>query len=207
MAITYPLALPTYPTAAGLERVRVVQLHATALFRSPWSFATLTQENPGKLWAAEVTVAPCKRAEAAPWVAFLARLKGPQGTFYLGDPSAKTPRGSAAGTPRVNGSVAARADAITTKGWTASASNVLREGDYFQIGTRLYQALQDVSADGSGNATVDVFPPVREALSDNTLLTTTNAQGIFRLDTSEVTTHEADKELVYAISFSAVEAV
>lgn len=203
MAITYPLSLPT---SVGIERLRITHVHATALLRSPWTYATQTQDHPGKMFAAEVTVAPCKWAQAAAWVAFLAKLKGPYGTFYLGSKLATT-RGAATGTPLVNGSVASRSETITTKGWTAGVTGILKEGDYIQIGSRLYQVLQDANSDGSGNATLDVFPPVREALVNNTAIVTVNPVGLFRLDTAEVPPYEADKERLFSISFTAVEAV
>lgn len=212
MAISYPLNIPTYssgPTGvAGIERLRITHLHAVALLRSPWSFATQTQDHSGKMFAAEVTVAPCNRVQAAPWIAFLAKLKGPVGTFYLPvEKYAQSPRGTATGTPLVSGSVSSGAEQIATKGWTAGVTGILREADYIQIGTRLYQVLETVNSDGSGNATLEVFPPVREALVNNTAIVTVAPKGLFRLDSSEVSTYEADKERLYSISFTAVEAI
>jgi hypothetical protein len=200
--ITYPLTPPP-----GIQRVRITHQHATAFLRSPWTFSAQTQEHPGKIFTAEVTVAPCRWAEgAAAWAAFLAKLKGPVGTFYLGNKLAPR-RGVATGTPQVNGSVAARSETITTKGWTNSTTNILREGDYIQIGTRLYQVMLDANSDGSGNATLDVFPPVREALVNNTAIVITNPVGLFRLDTAQVTPYEVDADEIYSIAFTAVEAV
>lgn len=204
MSISYPLALPT---SVGISRIRMVHLHSTALLRSPWSYQTQTQQNPGRMFAAEVTVALCKRNEAAPWIAFLAKLQGPVGTFLLGDPSAKTPRGSVIGSPSVWLTAAPRASTIWTQGWGANVTNVLREGDYMQIGNRLYQVLNDVNSDASGRVEVPVFPTVREEIPVSTAIITNAPKGLFRLDDSEVTTHEADAERLYQISFSAVEAI
>ncbi|MBX9580474.1 MAG: hypothetical protein K2X87_09215 [Gemmataceae bacterium] len=204
MAISYPLTLPT---SVGLTRFRPVHVHATATEQSPWTLATLVQEHPGKLLGAECTVAMAARAKAAPWQAFKAKLKGPKGTFLMGDPSARTPQGVATGTPRVNGSVAKQAEEITTKGWTASVTGILKEGDYIQIGNRLYQVLQDVNSNGSGQCTLDVFPPVREPLTDNTLILTANTVGLFRLTGAEQVPYEVTMDGVYAVEFAAVEAL
>src|SRR4028118_1033241 len=110
MAITYPLTPPS-----GIKRLKVVPVNFTALLRSPWTGVTTTQQHPGKMWAAEVTVALKKWDQAAAWAAFLTKLKGPYGTFYLGNKTA-TLRGAATGTPLVNGSVAQRSETITTQG-------------------------------------------------------------------------------------------
>jgi hypothetical protein len=147
------------------------------------------------------------REHAAPWVAFKSKLKGPKGTFLMGDPSARTPRGVATGTPQVNGSVATLAEEITTKGWTPSTTNILKEGDWIQIGNRLYRVLQNVNSNGSGNCTVDVFPPVREALANNTTIVTTNTVGLFRLTSAEQVPYEVTADGVYAIDFVAKEAL
>lgn len=204
MAISYPQNLPT---SVGISRVRFVHLHSTALLRSPWSYQTQTQENPGKLLAAEVTVALARRDKAAPWIAFLGKLKGPVGTFYLGDPSAKTPQGVATGTPLIRSTVPARDDELFTKGWTTSTTGILKAGDWLQVGTRLYQVLEDVNSDGLGNCNVPIFPTVREEIATDTPIVTNSPKGLFRLDGSEITTHEVDAERLYQISFSAVEAI
>ena len=212
MTISYPLTIPAYASGtsgtAGIDSLRFTNIHSVAMLRSPWSFATQTQQHSGEMFGAEVSIAPCNRVQAAPWIAFLASLRGPVGTFYLPvEKVAQTPRGAATGTPVVNGSVSSGSETIATKGWSNNITNILRKGDYIQIGVRLYQILSDHNTDGSGYTTVDVFPSVREALVDNTPITTSNPKGLFRLDSSEITTYEADAERLYSISFTAVEAL
>ena len=208
MPISYPLSIPAYPTAAGIERISFTHIHSVALLRSPWSFATQTQDNQGKMFGVEVTIAPCKRAQAAPWIAFLASLKGPFGTFLLPvEKHAQAPMGVATGTPLVFGSRPSGFESIQIDGWTAGVTNILQAGDYLQIGNRLYQVLQDANSNGSGFCEVEVFPSVRETLADNAAVITSNPKGLFRLDSSEVATYETDKERLYNISFTAVEAI
>lgn len=204
MAIAYPLALPT---SVGLTRFRPVHAHATATEVSPWTFQTLIQEHPGKVLRVECTVAMAARTKAAPWYAFKAALKGTKGTFLMGDPSARTPLGVATGTPTVFTAVPKRSEVIYTTGWTPSVAGILKAGDWMQIGNRLYQLLQDTPSDSGGRADFEVFPPVREALSAATPVLTTNTVGLFRLDAAEQVPYEVTADGVYAIDFSAVEAI
>ena len=80
--------------------------------------------------------------------------------------------GAHGGTPRGNGAPAAGATQIVTDGWTASTA-VLKAGDVFTIagvkevnpvngqstGTlKQFVSLTDVTSDGTGNATITVYP-------------------------------------------------
>ena len=92
MAITYPLSTPT---DIGIANIELRARNAVAISQSPFTYATQTHSYSGQLWQATVTIPPVRRDLAEPWIAFLLSLKGPTGTFLLGDPNCKTPRGSA----------------------------------------------------------------------------------------------------------------
>jgi hypothetical protein len=207
MAITYPLSIPTTPAAAGLERFSLMGAQAVGVLRSPFTFATQVQSHPGEAWMLEAAVAPCRKEQAEPWVAFIAALRGPVGTFLIGDPHRTAPRGVATGAPKVSGTNAARSTSLNTKGWSNSITNILRAGDYIQIGQRLYKVLQDVNSSGTGTCTLDIFPALRETVTDNTTIITSSPKGLFRLNSPEVELFEIDRERLYAISFTAVEAI
>jgi hypothetical protein len=203
MSISYPLTLPS---TIGIERFALTSFNAVGLLRSPFTFATQTQEHQGQLWAAEVSVGlAVARSKAEPWIAFLTALMGPKGTFLMGDPLGKTARGTVAGTPlcQANGQTG---NTLSTKGWSFSSA-VLRAGDYIQIGQRLYKVLVDATSDGLGNVNIEIWPRLREASVIDTPIITSNCVGLFRLADSEVRLNEIDRELVYSISFSAVEAI
>ena len=176
------------------------------MLRSPFTFSTQVQQHQGQLWAADVSVAvDTRREKIEPWTAFLASLMGSYGTFLMGDPLGKTPRGTATGTPLCQAS-GQTGNTLATKGWTPSTA-VLKAGDYIQIGSRLYKVLVDANSDGLGNTLVEIWPRLREASVINTAITVSNCVGLFRLANSEVLMHEVDKERVYQIQFSAVEAI
>ena len=202
MPISYPLSLPS----TNLARVTVSSSSAVAISRSPFSFAAQVQQFNGQLWNAEVTLPPLARADAEPWIAFLLKLNGQQGTFLLGDPAGKTPRGTATGTPLVNGA-SQTGQSLVTDGWTISVTNILRAGDYIQIGQRLYKVLNDVNSNGSGQATLDIWPRLRESPSDNASIVTASCVGLFRLASNAVPVYNAGADKNYQISFSAIEAV
>jgi hypothetical protein len=152
-----------------------------------------------------------KRTNAEQWIAFLLSLKGQLGTFYLGDPRACTPLGSArdADTILVNGALSS-GDTINIDSAPASRTDYLKAGDYMQIGAgtsrQLFKVLTDVDTNGSGQATVDVWPNVRTTIANNSAVTVQSAKGIFRLITNEQA-FSINEASIYGITFGAIEAV
>ena len=126
------------------------------------------------------------RANAEKWFSMLVALRGQLGTFLAGDDQcATTPQGVATGTPLVNGAQGSMSNTLATKGWTHNVTGILLAGDYIQLGTgtaqRLYKVLTDADSDSSGNATFDIFPTLREGVTDSQPLTIQNCMGTFRL--------------------------
>jgi hypothetical protein len=66
--------------------------------------------------------------------------------------------------------------------------------------------MQDATANGSGQATLEIWPGLRESLIDNTALVSTNAKGIWRL-TSNVREWTLNIGQVYGLGIAAVEAL
>lgn len=92
MAITYPLTLPT---SIGIANITLYANNAVAISQSPFTFQQQIIQHAGQRWTASVSIPPVRRDLAEPWNAFLLALKGPVGTFLLGDPNAKAPGGTA----------------------------------------------------------------------------------------------------------------
>lgn len=208
MAISYPLALPTH---TGIAQIELRATNAVAYSRSPFTFAGQAHAYAGKAWQADVTLPSMKREDAERWVAWLISLKGQLGTFYLGDPAASTPLGSARDTDTilVDGAVSS-GDTIAIDSAPASQTDYLKAGDYMQIGTgvnrQLFKVLNDVDTDGTGSATVDVWPNVRTSIADDAAVTVQSAQGIFRLASNEQS-FSINEASIYGITFGAIEAV
>lgn len=200
--VTYPLSLPT---TKAPRKVRLYAINTVAMARSPYTHATQVQEFAGQSWSADVIFPEMERAEAEEFNAFLVALMGQKGTFYLSDPLGKTPRGAALGSPKVDGA-SQTGNTLATKGWSANITGILLKGDYVGVGNGYHKILEDVDSDGSGNATLEIWPRLATSPADNELVVTQNAQGVFRLTNNVVPIYDADEQKIYNISFSCVEA-
>lgn len=203
MAISYPV---TPPTVGGERNFTIYADYACGRSVSPYTFDTQIQEYEGAAWALDVNLAPMKRADAEEWIGFLLSLHGVKGTFYWGDPLGGTPRGVASGTPQVDGA-GQTGQTLNTKGWTTSQTGIMLAGDWFSIGNSLYRVMEDADSDGSGDATLEIFPPLRQAYSDSTALDVSDPVGIFRLADGQSKIYSVDARGAYLVAFSAVEAL
>ena len=208
MAISYPLSLPT---SIGIAQIELRATNAVAVSRSPFTFSTQVHAYSGQSWQADVTLPSIRRDLAEEWVAWLISLKGQLGTFYLGDPNAVTPRGSARDTHTilVNGATSS-GNTLAIDDAPASQTGYLKAGDYMQVGTgtsrQLFKVLADVNTNGSGQATVDIWPDVRTTIANNAAVTVENTKGIFRLASNEQA-FSINEASIYGITFGAMEAL
>lgn len=181
MPISYPI---TFPTAQGFTRVTIAPRSAVAMFASPFTGQQQVYQHPAQMLTATIEIPPMKREDAADVIAAVLSLQGTRGTFYLGDPAWTSPRGVGTGTPLINGGSQTGQDLITD-GWTISQSNIMRAGDWLQIGTgdtrQLCMVLVNANSDGGGNATFSLFPRIRTAFVNNTALVVTSPTGVWRL--------------------------
>jgi len=160
---------------------------AVGVATSPYSFARETQDWGGDRWSMSLQFLRQPRADAAILEAFLLKLRGGVNKVRLGDPWCSLVRGSKDGTPLSAGMNVAGATTLNTKGWTISATGVLLQNDYIQVEDSLYRVLDDVDADGGGNATIEVWPRLRKAHAEGLTITTDNARGVFALAEPTVT--------------------
>lgn len=202
MSISYPVVCPTH-LAPNAVRWSIVS--STALSTSPTTYQQTRYEFDGEIWQIDVSYPPLKRDEAAPFFAFLASLRGVNGTFLFGDTLLGSTQGTSTGTPRVNGANQARAKVLISDGWTSSTL-VLKAGDFFEVDGRCYMSLTDVTSDASGNASIDVFPRLRNH-ADNATVVTVNPRGTFRLTNDQQTIVEVGNNQFFSISFQAREAI
>jgi hypothetical protein len=208
MAVSYPLSLPTHTRMAQVD---LRAINVVAYGRSQFTFAGQAHVYPGKLWSIDVTLPPMKRTDAEKWVAWMVSLKGLEGTFYMGDQLAQLPMGSArdADTILINGATSS-GDTLAIDDAPASQTGYLKAGDYLHVGTstdrQLFKVLSDVDTDGTGAATVDVWPNVRTSIADNAAVTVQEPQGVFRLATNDQA-WSVNNLAVFGLSFSAREAI
>jgi hypothetical protein len=201
MAITYPLTPPTSPR---VQSIIFTAMNRVAVTESPFTYSTDSQAFPGQRWAADVTLPPMRREQAAQWVSFLVSLRGSFGDFLLGNPMACVARGVGGGSPVVSGASQTGSD-LNITGATASTTGWLKAGDYIQLGAsgtaRLHQVLQDANTDGSGATTLTLWPHVQSPV-DSSVVIYVNPVGKFKLSSPD-TSWSIDSMAVYGLTFSA----
>jgi len=240
MAITYPIKLPGLDLPIAGESVPISSIRfkprsVVAISASPFTFQQQVQVHQGQIWAAEIHLPPLEHDEAQEWIAALLSLNGIQGTFYLGDPAHRQPRGIPTGTPNVDGA-GQKGQSLATKGWggapyiiTESGATLVMEsgekiiteqtfgspgqllaGDWIQLGSgstqRIYRVLKDVNPDGDGKAIIDIWPRLRESPEDEALLVFQNTMGIFRMADNEMI-WDIDNLMKYGIELAVAEAI
>jgi hypothetical protein len=207
MSVSYPITLPF--TTKGARRITIRPQNVVGVHESPYTLQDEVQVHPGQRLRAAVEIVGMARADAAVWIAALMSLKGRQGTFYLGDTAYKTSRGVATGTPLVMGA-SQTGSSLITDGWTTSQTGIVKAGDWLQIGTtsarRLHMVLIDANSNGSGQATLELWPNLREAPADNAVISVTGATGVFRLTGDPVWVID-EMKLVHGLSFEATEVI
>jgi hypothetical protein len=176
--------LATLPTSPGAADMSLGMNDAVATVQSPYVPAQMqAQAWPGAdAWDATVNMPPLTNDQAAEWEGFLASLRGMLNVFQIGDPRRQMPRGNAQGSaPVLAGTNNAMATTITTGGWKLNTFRVLLRGDLFQIGYHLYRVCEQVDADASGNATILIWPSLRESPAAGSPLIISNPLGLWRL--------------------------
>lgn len=205
MAISFPVTFPDL----GIKSMTIRAVSVVGMNQSPFTGQQQVYKHQGQWWEAEITLPPMKRADAEQIAAFLLKMNGRYGTFTLGDPANTAPRGVGTGTPLVSGGSQTGGELITD-GWTTSTTGILKAGDWIQLGsgsaTRLHKVLNDVNSDGSGAATLDIWPNLRSSPADNAQITVTAPKGQWRLAGNQ-SEYSIDEASIYGITFACVEAL
>ncbi len=194
MAISYPLTLPT---SIGIANITLSANNAVAISQSPFTFQQQIVQHAGKRWTASVSIPPVRRDLAEPWIAFLLSLNGPVGTFLLGDPNGKEPRGTSS-SATLTGTAGSSSPTITKTG-------TLLAGDYIQLGSGATATLHKVLDDKSGSGTIEIWPALRSSVTGATV-TLTNTVGRFRLSSNQQS-FSINEASIYGISFDCIEAI
>jgi len=192
MGISFPL---NTPTTIGIESIELRAVNAVATSTSPFTYKQQVISHGGQMWGASVTIPSVHRDKAAEWKAMLIGLKGPTGTFLLGDPDYATPRGNVSSCV-VTGTVGEETISVVMTG-------TLKAGDYIQLGSGSGARLHTVLLDKTGDGELEIWPALR---SDYTSATAdlSSPKGVFRLS-SNMTSWSINNASVYGISFEAIE--
>lgn len=200
MAITYPL---NAPAAGEHSSIKLIERNVVGVSENPFSLQTQVYQHDGQAWGLEASFDPMTREEFAPWDAFFSSLMGPVGTFLYGSELRGFSLGTPGGTPVVAGANQT-GNELDTSGWSNSTL-VLKAGDFIQIDSSLYKVLKDVTSDGSGLATIDLWPRLRTH-ANGAAIDYTAPKGLFRLASVRYEATE-DRNKMFLVGFSAIEAI
>lgn len=204
MSIAYPLSLPATKAAA---EIRLRMCSTVGNSGSPFTPSDQSYTWTREWWEADVTLPPMKRADASEWIGLIASMNGMQGSLYMGDPLGATPRGIATGTPLVKGA-SQTGKTLETDGWTISQNGILKRMDWIQLSSgtssRLHAVVVEPNSDSSGNATLEIWPALRESPADNSAIVVSGAKGRWRLRSNS---NEWAENIggIYSVTFTLVE--
>lgn len=175
--MTTLLTLPAIPAAT----IDWQFLSKSEAYPSPFTGDEQVASYPAAArWMAVLTWSLLSRTEAALLEAFLVACNGKAGRFLLSNQARRLPRGSAPGTPVVDGN-GNYGGLLATRGWTANRSGVLLPGDYVSVQNELKMVLAEASSNADGKATLTISPNLRKVPVDGMAVVTAAAPGIFRL--------------------------
>ncbi|MBC7964234.1 MAG: hypothetical protein H7Y05_14980 [Steroidobacteraceae bacterium] len=197
----------------------VLTFPAVPIGQAHWSLISRTQSLESELdgslqvlaqlgdrWAAQLTVSDLMGQPARLFSAFVNRLRGSSGRFYMTPPGCGTPLGSAAGSGVVNGANQT-GDMLVTSGWIPNQVELLAVGDYFQIGFELKQIVATASSNAGGLATLTFTPPLRRSPTNGTAIIVNNPSCIMLPADDSQGAHDISGPVIYAFTLSGVEAL
>jgi len=177
------VSLVSLPSTPGPRSVEFSFSDSVAIVTSIFTGQTQAQQWVGAdQWSGTLTLPPLTQPQADRWISFLMELRGMLNPFLLGDPLKPTPRGSGKGIPVVDtaGNVAG-AQALLSRGWPINAWELLKFGDYIQVGYRLHRVINPVNSNAAGKASIAIWPSLREAPTDGQAIILNSPKGLFRL--------------------------
>ena len=212
MPVSYPAQVPT----SGITSLSWTNATASLISRSPFTFQGQSQNYPGAIRYAQISVENLNREDAEDWVGFLDSLHGTKGTFLFGDPAAVKPMGAARNShsPTIRAANTVSKDTITiNSNITVTTLSWLRRGDWIQIGTgldaRLYKVVNSnpVGINSSGNSgNINLWPTFRRDPVVGEAIYVENPKGLFRRS-SGVFNYSEENGCKYSLSFDCEEVI
>lgn len=206
VAITYPLAFPIRRTT----NFSFALAPTVAVTKSPFSGSSQVLDWGNEPWMVSFDAIPVGKAEWGQLTAFVSALRGRAGTTLIGPRQAVRPRGTCntAGVTVATGGAAAKARALPLAG--LGSGKTLLQGDFLQLGSgdtsRVHMVVQDATADGSGNATISIEPPLRSSYLAGAAVTLIEPKCIMRSETN-IMSGQLQLGRTMPISFSFAEAL
>lgn len=191
----------------GLRSIEFGIISNTQVFTSPLTRSTQRVRLSGELWRATYSYPPLKGSDACALKVFMLGLTGLGNEFYA-LPERVVPRGAVTGSPTVKGA-GQTGTSLDIDNLPVSTTGVLLAGDYVEVNGELKMIASDVNSNGSGEATITIYPALRTSPADNAIIRTgANSDPprcIMRLIDDEQVRWGVNESLFTDISFSAIE--
>jgi hypothetical protein len=180
-----------------------------ALAASPFSGVVQAQRGQLERWSFTMELRRLTREEMQIAQGFFLALEASLGLFRMHDPAARLPLGRATGTPVLAATADPGDRTLSISGFTPSVSNILRAGDWIQIGDQLAKVVADISSDAAGLASVTIWPKVMVEVASGQPVTVREAKGIFRFTTQlpEWTADSSERGRPYTTMLAGVQEV
>ena len=171
-----------FPTSPA-PRNAVIRSQQTTIVSITTSGRKQARQIDGQRFAITLQFPNMTRAEFAPIQAFVMKQRSQLENFTVVPPTVKNALGVANTVISTNASVSAGATTCTVDGMTTSTNGILKAGDYFRFSgqEKVYMAVEDLDADGTGSGTLTFEPPLRSDVSDNATLVYDNVDFTVRL--------------------------
>ena len=170
---------PTSPVASdaqiGSEQNTIVSVTTSGRVQ--------TRQIDGQKFTITLDYAPMTRANFAPIKAFLMKQRSRLNTFTIIPPVVSNAQGVASTVISTDGTVSSGANTCTIDGMTISTTGILKAGDYFRFTgqDKVYMAVEDLDADGTGSGTLTFEPPLRSDVANDVALVYDNVDFTVRL--------------------------
>ena len=172
---------------ARFASIQIRETNRAAISESAFTGSVQIQKFEAEYWSGTFQFPKLERINGEIVSAFLSKLRGPEGTFLIPDTSNPLPRGTAAtvvsspvldGSGQIGATISVRNAPVSETGW-------LLEGDTIQIGTdnsaHFHKVLDQVDSDGSGLASINIWPTIRQPNVDGDPIITTDPKCLFFL--------------------------
>lgn len=200
------------PSTGQFSRYRFGLLTNTQALESPLTGSVQTLELPGARWFLEATLRPMEREEQTSseqdleqWLALLTALMGRAGRVYGFDPGGRTPRGSAGGSPVVNGG-SQNGKTLAFQGAESHITGWLKKGDYFEVAGELKKCTERIDTGSGGAGILQFVPPIRQSPANGTTIITANPKCTMMLASDNEAAWDFDARVRdYGVTFKLIE--
>jgi hypothetical protein len=131
--------------------------------------------------------------EAGAWEAMVLQLRGGTNHLAVYDLLRQAPQGTMRGTMTVKTTAAIGDTSVAISAGGGQASTTLKAGDWLQIGapgvgtSQLVKVVADAQADGAGDITVTIEPPLRQAYNATAAVTWDKPLAYYKLTNDAAT--------------------